>query len=220
MALRSKIKKDKSLSSNPSVLSALATEIPPEPSTTNNTDPKIDSRLLSSKALASDVNAFVQSLRLLLDPQSRETVASESSRPAKVHKHDDDNYIKEPASEGGKQAVEVGEEETGEDALEVAEDDGWESGTVDEHHDEDDHDDDSGDDSQDSDVPQEKAKRGSKAKATPASAVKERPKPTESAFLPSLSVGFTRGDSDSEFSEAEAEPTERKNRRGQRARRA
>jgi len=43
----------------------------------------------------------------------------------------------------------------------------------------------------------------------------------ESTFLPSLSVGFIRGDSDSEWSDSEAKTADiRKNRRGQRARRA
>jgi hypothetical protein len=44
----------------------------------------------------------------------------------------------------------------------------------------------------------------------------------ESTFLPSLAVGFVRGNSDSEWSDSEAKvaDNERKNRRGQRARRA
>ena len=44
----------------------------------------------------------------------------------------------------------------------------------------------------------------------------------ESTFLPSLAVGFTRGDSDSDWSDGEANVADgvRKNRRGQRARRA
>lgn len=42
-----------------------------------------------------------------------------------------------------------------------------------------------------------------------------------SQFLPSLSVGYVQGDSDSEFNSGEEEPImERKNRRGQRARQA
>jgi len=50
---------------------------------------------------------------------------------------------------------------------------------------------------------------------------KSKASSAESTFLPSLSVGFIRGDSDSEWSDSEAKTTDiRKNRRGQRARRA
>jgi len=52
---------------------------------------------------------------------------------------------------------------------------------------------------------------------------KSKASAAESTFLPSLSVGFTRGDSDvSDWSDAEANAADsaRKNRRGQRARRA
>ncbi|KAI0632109.1 Bud-site selection protein [Trametes polyzona] len=66
-----------------------------------------------------------------------------------------------------------------------------------------------------------------KAKAAPAKDPKGKAKalPGESTFLPSLSVGFTRGDSDaSDLSDADAEAAAadlpKKNRRGQRARRA
>ncbi|KAI0822272.1 Bud-site selection protein [Trametes gibbosa] len=68
-----------------------------------------------------------------------------------------------------------------------------------------------------------KAKAKAKVKL-PANEPKDTPKAGESTFLPSLSVGFTRGDSSaSDFSdidaEADAADAPRKNRRGQRARR-
>lgn len=72
-----------------------------------------------------------------------------------------------------------------------------------------------------SDGPQVKTKPKPKPKP-PATDSKGKAKTSgaESTFLPSLSVGFTRGDSDaSDFSDGEADAP-RKNRRGQRARRA
>ncbi|OSD07234.1 Bud-site selection protein [Trametes coccinea BRFM310] len=113
---------------------------------------------------------------------------------------------------------------------------GWESGTVDDGDDprvasgsdgeESGSDDDSEDDAdEDGDSPAEKPK----VKAPPSSSRDPKGKAkaigAESTFLPSLSVGFTRGDSDaSDLSEADAEAAAadlpRKNRRGQRARRA
>ncbi|KAH9891636.1 Bud-site selection protein [Cubamyces lactineus] len=140
----------------------------------------------------------------------------------------------------------------GEDAMDDA---GWESGTVDENDDgagwesgtvdddeprhmasddedesEDDENegeqDDSEDGDEDSDSADEQPPR--KVKALPAAKEpkgKSKAVGAESTFLPSLSVGFTRGDSDaSDLSDADAEAAAadlpRKNRRGQRARRA
>lgn len=73
----------------------------------------------------------------------------------------------------------------------------------------------------DADVPPKRPKKPSKQKP---SAVAESSNPTSgSTFLPSLAVGFIRGDSDSEWSDGEAaagDLPQRKNRRGQRARKA
>lgn len=66
--------------------------------------------------------------------------------------------------------------------------------------------------------PDLKASSSSKA----AQSQPDKPKKAgESTFLPSLAVGFTRGDSDaSDFSDDDADVAPKKNRRGQRARRA
>lgn len=109
------------------------------------------------------------------------------------------------------------EDEPVDESSAVLEGDGWESGTVDGNSDGDDED---GEHNSSDDEERAPKPRQEKLKAASTTSVKERSKPTESAFLPSLSVGFTRGDSDSEFSDGEEKPTERKNRRGQRARRA
>lgn len=73
---------------------------------------------------------------------------------------------------------------------------GWESGTVNEEEDDED-------------------------KASPAAASTRTKAPSSSTFLPSLAVGYVRG-SDESFSDSEAQVADgtRKNRRGQRARRA
>ena len=102
---------------------------------------------------------------------------------------------------------------------------GWESGSIDgSEPGEDDSDVQSGpsdDDSDDDDrivVPKKGVKKDdskAKAKAVTASNAKSK---AESTFLPSLSVGFIPGSDDSDIDE-DAVP-ERKNRRGQRARRA
>jgi hypothetical protein len=113
-------------------------------------------------------------------------------------------------------------------------DDGWESGTVKDSSDE-------GTDDEGDDSAEEPGRSGlasnsaadSSGNVGPASAKSTAPakkkaraepaRPGESLFLPSLSVGFTRGDSDSEWSDSEAklaDGDQRKNRRGQRARRA
>ena len=59
-----------------------------------------------------------------------------------------------------------------------------------------------------------------KSRSNPTSGTKSKSMTSESKFLPSLSVGFIRGDLDSEFSDEDAATEVRKNRRGQRARRA
>ncbi|EIM86046.1 Bud-site selection protein [Stereum hirsutum FP-91666 SS1] len=217
LALRSKLKKDKILSSNSSVTSAIATELPPGTSTSTNTDPKVDSRLLSSKALASEVNLFVASLRLVINPQAKLDTEAESPRPTKLQKQDLPEGDHQSESEAEDIADLRIEDEPVDESSAVLEGDGWESGTIDGDSDEDDEDEDHKSSDGEERAPKSQQE---KPKATYATSVKERPKPTESAFLPSLSVGFTRGDSDSEFSDGEEKPTERKNRRGQRARRA
>ncbi|KAI0372145.1 Bud-site selection protein [Pilatotrama ljubarskyi] len=110
---------------------------------------------------------------------------------------------------------------------------GWESGSVDggnyamvgssdESQDEDEDDD---DDSEEDSAPPAKQPKTKPPAAPKDTKSKSKTIGAESTFLPSLSVGFTRGDSDaSDLSDADAEAAAadmpRKNRRGQRARRA
>jgi hypothetical protein len=175
----------------------------------------VQSRLLSSKVLAVDVSRIIKGLRRLLNPAERahhaEADSTEVSPPRKKKQKTQQN-------EGLPNVLPVDTPSEDEPRVNL-EDDGWESGTisdgdhstqgdsgVDEGPNEDDSTSDNGDDHPP--VPCERPRAGSKA--------------AQSAFLPSLSVGFIRGDSDTDFSDSEekAADTSKKNRRGQRARRA
>jgi hypothetical protein len=100
-------------------------------------------------------------------------------------------------------------------------DDGWESGTV--HNDSEAELSDA--DSSNSETPPSKIPRSNPDPSKASSSSKPaatKTKASESTFLPSLSVGFIRG-SDSDWSDGDAEAgdmPQRKNRRGQRARKA
>jgi hypothetical protein len=196
----------------------------------------VEARLLSSKTLSGEVNAIISSLRALILPSSQrpsaEVVDAIPERPTKALKLGNIN-VKAGTALGSKE-IEDDESSNGSDEDEddgeglatlsvgasEALEDGWESGTVDSEDHGSDGDNISSGDSQDSsdDVYPAKA-----PKATSQPQAFKQPSASESVFLPSLAVGFTRGDSDSEFDddkEATAADGVRKNRRGQRARRA
>jgi hypothetical protein len=218
-ALSTKIKKDKFLSQDPSLQSAMSKSLSSNlivSAVPGSAAGVVQSRLLSSKVLAVDVSRIIEGLRRLLNPAERvyhvEVDSTELSPPRKKKQKTQQN-------EGLPNVPPV---DTPEDEPRAnLEDDGWESGTisdgdhsvqgdsgVDEGSDEEDNStSDNGDD--DSPVPRERPSRG-KSEAT------------QSAFLPSLSVGFIRGDSDTDFSDSEEKAADaaKKNRRGQRARRA
>lgn len=175
-----------------------------------------------------EVAAAVDDLKAVLRPKTKETTelqseggaAESTERPKKIKKG---GATKERGQvlvvEGTSDIDAAGEDEADWDAESAGGDheegdaDGWESGSVHSRsaHKEDDtsSDDDSNDLGSQASPP--KKPSDSKAKAPAA----------KSQFLPSLSVGFIRGDSDSDFSDTEANPVNvRKNRRGQQARRA
>ncbi|KAJ8453540.1 hypothetical protein ONZ51_g13539 [Trametes cubensis] len=161
-------------------------------------------------------------------------------RPAKVKKARLANSDEEEGVSDDEEAV----DDAGWESGTVDENDdgaGWESGTVDDGEpglmasdDEDESEGDAGEgqqeESEDEDEDEDSADKQPprKVKALPAAKDpkgKSKAVGAESTFLPSLSVGFTRGDSDaSDLSDADAEAAAadlpRKNRRGQRARRA
>jgi hypothetical protein len=211
---------------------------------------KVQSRLLSSKTLATQVAVAVEDLKAVIQPDRRDGLQREAedvddSNADIPERHEkaktatraelddegmdnvaegkcDDSFedegggLETKADDAGWESVAIGSEDGAED--------GWESGSISDERakehskltSEGDSDDDDSD--QNPQVEHAKAKRriSAIAKATP------KVTGTTSTFLPSLSVGFTRGDSDgSEFSDGEAvESYQKKNRRGQRARRA
>lgn len=208
-ALRSKLKKDKVLSQDPAVTQAIASELEVAPmSDEDEVITLVRNRFLSSKTLASDVSAAATALRAMLHPQDDAAAEAETSTRTTTHEEapirKKTKIVKEarPLGDGDEDDVQHPEEgQTMEVAAEQEdEDDGWESGSV-----------------ADSDGESDSSTTGRKGKVTATSK-----SATSSTFLPSLSVGFIRGESDSDYSDEEkedvAEP--KKNRRGQRARRA
>ena len=182
---------------------------------------KIQSRLLSSKFLSMQVATSLEALRVLLNPASRQNKAED-------HAHASSDKVEERPSKLRKEALMSNIHVTNSTApkLDGADQDvdmtGWESGSIDEVEEPDD---DSGWESgdigpdnalEDEDASNRESESKFKPKSTPAKPPLSK---HESTFLPSLSVGFIRGGSDdSDRSDTEVEP--RKNRRGQRARRA
>ena len=208
-----------------------------EPGTTNA---KIQSRLLSSKFLSIQVATSLEALKVLLNPALKqnelENNAHASSdkgieRPSKLRKEmpmlratnsiekapsrlDNSNQTANTDMEGWESGSinEGGVEEP---------DDGWESGDIGPNDTQDDeYTSNQQSESKDSDMNVKSKSKPSK----PGKAAKSPSSKNESIFLPSLSVGFIRGGSDdSDWSETEGKGTDlepKKNRRGQRARRA
>ncbi|TFK74800.1 hypothetical protein BDN72DRAFT_892813 [Pluteus cervinus] len=284
-AFKTKINKDKILLHNDHVQRAVSKELhellkPADPGTASA---KIQSRLLSSKALASVVVEAVTDLRNVIEPkpikdedESQEIDEADnnedphsSSSPSKVPPSKKAKRHPDPRREDGENgAIDAGWESgtvySSDGDEDGKEEDGWESGSVhsvkskegDSDSGGDDDDDNDGDEdsernalsdsndfegAEDSDdgesdsvndstsggaLPKKKGVSGAggatksvKSDKAPSASTSK----SQSTFLPSLSVGFIRGDSDSEWSDSEAKVadlSERKNRRGQRARRA
>ncbi|KAF8842174.1 Bud-site selection protein [Paxillus ammoniavirescens] len=234
-ALMTKLKKDKVLSADPSTQSAISTELASNLlvlGTPGTATAKAQNRMLSSKALASEVMSVVEILRNLVHPH---TVLEEPGEPDDRPYENSQARDVVPNTDSDEETSSEASDEKDDDAERaVVDDDGWESGTVSggeasatgdresgsandcyPNSGEEDSDDvvinpDAGDDD---DFPSNGLKR---RKSQPITST------GQSEFLPSLSVGFARGNSDSEFSDSEAKLADgaKKNRRGQRARRA
>lgn len=215
MLLR-RLKKDKHIQGNVSARTTLEPQITQgklsDQSEQHNTmKSTVESRLCSSKILANQITEQVTSLRSLV-------------LPAK------------PVEESPVQPTEkIGSEED-------KEQDGWESGSISDNVESDSDEDNSGnvgspkmelvdtatsDSEEDGDSSTSEALGSSRIPLVKQS--KKSPSPMEededgahSSFLPSLAVGYTRGDSDGEDVDSMAEESlaPRKNRRGQRARQA
>ncbi|EAU85862.2 hypothetical protein CC1G_12320 [Coprinopsis cinerea okayama7 len=261
-AFKTKVLKDRTLRDSELIMSGLEKEITNTiiPSPASTPLGKVQSRLLSSKHLSSQISISIDGLKVILDPEyapqqkKQRTTSAEppnaasiaSSKRTRTQRH---------SKEGSLQAADVGSEsEDSEDddlrdeegADDESEDgdgaDGWESGSISGDEDyvgrlapsspvgsdeensgsEQDDDDDSDPESDEDTKPMKKANAGgSTSSKTPkvASGASSKPaKINESTFLPSLQVAYISGSDDSDAEAEVAEP--RKNRRGQRARRA
>lgn len=234
-ALSTKIKKDKKLLDHSLVQSAVSAELisnalPPVPSGTPKA--KAQSRLLSSKLLATEIAGVLEALRDYLNPSSDMGKTSDDNQTVvlgSAKRREETNRMNNPISASDSDSDEGYSIGSHDDEERVAENDsrqsgtvsdepsaveGWESGGV---HDNSDYDkvseevsdiDDQATSLSDTEMPTQKSLSLSEG---------------ASVFLPTLSVGFARGGgSDSEFSDSEAKVADgvKKNRRGQRARRA
>ena len=225
-AFRSKLLKDFTLRVNENILTYIKEELDSnlmKPGEAGTTLARIQSRLLSSKVLAAQVSVSVESLKFLIDPSVKHQTSENSAKMS-------NKKFQPPISEGHEMP----------DLN--AEDAGWESGTINGQEDDDDKESVSSEssisDSTDRPVEQQEgySEDGSSSgddelrlkpiKSNPRQVTETKPKEnsgnSHSTFLPSLSVGFIKGSDDSDLDEEEAKEADmpRKNRRGQRARRA
>ena len=205
---------------------------------------KVQSRLLSSKLLAAQIVVSIENLRILLDPtlggpkvegtEEDTTVPAPKRKKAStlsVEQSVADAAMEDYGSDGDEwKGVDDENQDMADAAIGDVVDEGWESGTVGEE------DDAAGSDGwesssmgNDDDVLEHvdrlelHVKPVVEKSATAALKAKASASGLQSTFLPSLSVGFVRGGSEeSDWSEEGriAEIDVKKNRRGQRARRA
>ncbi|KAJ7780619.1 BUD22-domain-containing protein [Mycena maculata] len=222
-ALRTRLLSNRHLAENVALRAAIARELPLTlPSSTGS---KVPARLLSSRALAAAVGLAVDIVRAAALPKP-ELDAAEVDEGADKEEADEDEEEEEENEDEAEGAADAAGWESGsvnsgdgEDDEEEENDDGWESDSV--HSD-------------DGPPPAKKSASTpsiSKPKSAPATKSTSSTKgataiaktaPANSQFLPSLAVGFVRGgSSDSDLEDVDADAGgERKNRRGQRARRA
>ena len=166
---------------------------------------KLESRLLSSKTLSKEVNMVILSLHSALKPSGDkgESDGGSSSRP-------DESLLVDFSTTNQQSAIEASEDDSSDSGDES-------SGSTDSA---------SGSSSLQHDTPAPSRKSNSATYRTSHSPLlPDNAPPTrgaESVFLPTLSNGFIPGGSDTDWSDSEARVADgvRKNRRGQRARRA
>ena len=205
LALKNKLKKDKLLSSYPPIQSAVSSMF----ASGSNTAPapggiaaKLESRLSSSKTLSKEVNMVILSLHSALKPSGNkgESDDGSSSRPH------DPLIVDSPVAANQRSAIEASKD----DSSDSGDDSGCST--------------DSGISSLQHDTSAPPRKSNSATYRTSHSPLPDHASPmgTESVFLPTLSNGFIPGGSDTDWSDSEARVADgvRKNRRGQRARRA
>jgi len=238
-ALKTKLLKDRTLRENEDVMTAMNIEF--EGSLVVLAEPgsivaRIQSRLLSSKILSVQVATSLEALKVLLNPALKQNGAENNAQASSDKGVEQPSKLRKAISMSTFQSTNLITkvpsrlDDTDQDANDGA---GWESGSIEEPDDgwesedigpndaqEEDEEDASCQDSESEDD-ELKVKLKSKPLGNPA---KSSSSINESTFLPSLSVGFIRGGSDdSDWSETEGKSIDldpKKNRRGQRARRA
>ncbi|KIY64981.1 Bud-site selection protein [Cylindrobasidium torrendii FP15055 ss-10] len=209
-ALKSRLLKDKILSGNEHVQASVLRELQSNPIfPSSGSSAKVQSRLLSSKILASEISQIIEGLRAVVLPRDEEDT-SRSTKTRRLNETEEDGDVK-MRSAGKDDGPTVGDVDTGlesgaigDDEGEPGSDAGWESGSIDEE----------GAQSDDEAV--------ASTSVVPKTSAKRAQAATASTFLPSLSVGFIKGSDDSDWEEQDEKAgdiPERKNRRGQRARR-
>lgn len=228
LALKSKLKKDKFLSNEPSVQTAISNLFPPEIIlASEGVANKLESRVLSSKTLSGVVNGVVSSLHSALKPMEDHgsDVVEESGRPQKIQNVDLPVVGK---SRGTLEESKGNTKHSTADRVtppEADTDDELDYSAEPE-----------GDTSSDNDSATGGGPRSPRASTLPprsdSSSNRASPIPhlggvsgapgANSVFLPTLSNGFVPGGSDTDWSDGETRGGGgvRKNRRGQRARRA
>ncbi len=186
---------------------------------------KVQSRLLSSRILALEIASIIDGLRAVVIPATDEGDAE--ARPAKLKKLDEDEDVEMASVDGDEEDADAlsDPDENGWESGTVGDDerepdDGWESGSLNGDFEEDGATDGDGNEGEEDPI-------SSSSRSPPTKKAKQQDKPSgvsTSTFLPSLSVGFIKGsDDDSDWDEGEAKAgdiEQKKNRRGQRARRA
>ncbi len=205
--MKNKLKKDKLLSTYPPIQSAVSKTFASDTAPAlGGMAAKLESRLLSSKTLSKEVNMVILSLNSVLKPSgdNGESDGGSSSRPHEPL------IVDSPVATNKWSAIEASEDDfsdSGDDS----------SGSTDSASD-------GGSLQHDISAPPRKSNSASYRTSHPPLLPDHASSTlgTESVFLPTLSNGFIPGGSDTDWSDREARVADgvRKNRRGQRARRA
>ena len=240
VSLRNRLEKDRILATNSTVDHFTEKELTvykPDVEAAS-AEGKVWNKLMSSKTFSSEMNSLMEGLRAILQPGEVDISAggegaepdTKQKKPARVKRKDriskdeidDTGNIREHQHEGTQEVISGTNEESRSIVTNREDDDdGWESGSIDAYRDvhhvggerksegDFEYGPSSDSDSDESDIAVDVPTNSNHA--------------SSSTFLPSLSVGFIRGGSDSDdFSDGESKLADgvKKNRRGQRARQA
>lgn len=212
--------KDRILSQHEHIHEALSREIGDKLllTTVRGSTAKVHSRLLSSKVLATEITSFCDDLHKFLGHESKKSRVGPDGYDSLNAHEDAKNLMPRRAESSEPDPDQKTIEDVGWESGTVEEDGpsaaGWESGSIS-----------ANDDSNASQV-EEDEKEGEGENIVISRKNMQNtagPSAATSTFLPSLSVGFIRGSNESDWSDNEAkiaDLSKKKNRRGQRARRA